>query len=90
MLRDGWLMRQFDRAAKEVATWPAWMRRGLPEDCSKTCPACGNNEWTWIPDSLAQFCKCGFVRVLDCNDKWIKGESLQQWAADIHRAGQLK
>lgn len=24
---DGWLGRQIDRAAKEVATWPEWLKK---------------------------------------------------------------
>lgn len=31
-LKPGWLARQSHQNAIEVATWPAWMRRGLPVD----------------------------------------------------------
>jgi signal transduction protein with GAF and PtsI domain len=50
------------------------------------CPRCGKNNWKWIPDSLAQHCECGFVRVQRMDGSWEPGASIQEWAADLAKA----
>lgn len=47
------------------------------------CPRCGENKWRWIPDSLAQSCVCGAVRVEEDNGMFSPGISLQQWLKDL-------
>jgi hypothetical protein len=47
------------------------------------CPRCGKNEWKPIPDSLAEYCPCGEVRVESDNGTYSRGASLQEWAADL-------
>lgn len=70
--------------ANEIKPEPTDGRRSL-EDVVR-CPACGKDEWKWIPDSLAQYCPCGFVRVQEMDGSWKKGASLQEWAADVYKA----
>jgi hypothetical protein len=53
-------------------------------DSLETCPSCGGTKWEPIPDSLAQYCKCGFVRV-GSHGEYEKGASLQEWAEDQHK-----
>jgi hypothetical protein len=50
------------------------------------CPTCGKNEWKPIPDSLAEHCSCGFVRIslLGHKKKYEAGDSLQKWVKDIY------
>jgi hypothetical protein len=48
------------------------------------CPKCGGTEWTFIPDSLASHCKCGFVRVMDGEGGHEEGASIQQWLKDVY------
>lgn len=57
---------------------------------SDHCPQCGKFSWTWIPDSLAQSCKCGYVRVYDDDGMWSAGASLQEWLKDIQKHEQQK
>lgn len=59
---------------------------------SDPCPTCGGTEWTPIPDSLAEYCQCGFVRVLSFtdHDECEPGATLQQWAADLAAAKEKK
>jgi hypothetical protein len=52
------------------------------------CPKCGGEKWTWIPDSLAQYCACGFVRIADGSGHdgtYSEGTSLREWAADLYK-----
>ena len=48
-----------------------------------TCPHCGKNDQKWIPDSLAQHCSCGFVRV-ETSTGWKPGASIQKWLNDTY------
>jgi hypothetical protein len=49
----------------------------------ETCPKCGMSDWTNIPESLAQFCSCGYVRVRKDAGGWEEGVSIQQWLRDV-------
>jgi len=52
--------------------------KNMPAD--SPCPHCGKKDWKRIPDSLAQACTCGFVRVEDSSgDTFSQGASIQQW-----------
>jgi hypothetical protein len=54
----------------------------MKEDLTK-CPHCGKEEWFPIPDSLAQSCSCGFVRV-GFDGEWERGASIQEWLNDTY------
>jgi len=47
------------------------------------CKKCGKNHWQPIPDSLAEYCSCGAVRILESDGSYSDGPSLQKWAEDI-------
>jgi hypothetical protein len=60
-------------------------RSGLVHDMV-SCPRCQQMEWAGIADSLAEYCRgCGFVRVQH-GSGWVKGASMQEWAAYLHGA----
>lgn len=50
------------------------------------CPTCGKSNWKWIPDSLAQHCSCGFVRIEidEYKNQWKRGASIQEWLNDTY------
>lgn len=50
------------------------------------CPRCGKSEWRHIPDSLADSCPCGFVRVYEGDGLFSAGTTIQEWAADMAKA----
>ena len=50
------------------------------------CPKCGKNDWTRIPQSLAEFCSCGEVRVLEDDGTYSRGASMQEWMNDLIKA----
>lgn len=52
----------------------------MSEDLT-SCPHCKKTEWTPIPDSLAECCSCGFVRVGE-DGNYTRGASIQKWLND--------
>lgn len=54
-------------------------------DTKDKCPTCGQNKWNHIPDSLADACECGYVRVFSLSDeKHKQGASVQEWLHDVY------
>jgi hypothetical protein len=49
----------------------------------ETCPNCGSSDWKSIPDSLAEYCVCGFVRV-QTGDGHLPGYTIQKWLRDVY------
>lgn len=55
-----------------------------PASAGLACKECGSDQWAWIPDSLAQRCQCGAVRVQEDDGSWSVGHpSIQEWVRDI-------